>query len=106
MAQTPLPDREIVSSLETWPADDERETLHIDFLIDHSLHSDYRTVKNDSEVIFLEKLLGTDAEVLKCLHESASNQPYHSITSNRAIANYIINGALTICLCPVWLGRD
>jgi hypothetical protein len=87
--QMSLPDRKIASALETWQGDVERDTLHIDFLIDHSLRSDYRTVKSDSEAIFLEKLLATDTEVLKCLQDSASNRPHRSVISNRALANYI-----------------
>ncbi|KAH8708436.1 hypothetical protein GQ44DRAFT_763452 [Phaeosphaeriaceae sp. PMI808] len=49
---------------------DDRETLHVDFFIDHSLYSHYQTVRGDSAIIFLEKLLATDDEVMKCIENS------------------------------------
>jgi hypothetical protein len=70
MAQTQLPDRQILIGSEPKPDGDNRETLHIDFQIDFARYPDYRKIKADSKTIFLEKTLATDDEVTKCLEDS------------------------------------
>jgi hypothetical protein len=70
MAQTQLPDRQILIDSEPKLDGDNRETLHIDFLIDFARYPDYRKIKADSKTIFLEKTLSTDDEVTRCLEDS------------------------------------